>query len=130
MPEAVTIARQLDPEIRGKTVAGFTLRGCENFQRIGFFNKDSAAFERLVGLTIDSVVSRGNTIVVKLSGEQNLIVSPEYGGEVFFHENDRSLPRGTTSGSTSPMVRCSRCGSRPWAASTPPATPVLPSTIW
>ena len=55
MPEATIIARQLDPEIRGKTVAGFALRGCENFQRIGFFNKDSAAFERLVGLTVDSV---------------------------------------------------------------------------
>jgi formamidopyrimidine-DNA glycosylase len=92
MPEATIIAHQLAPEIRGKTVAGFALRGCENFQRIGFFNKDSAAFERLAGLTVDTVVSRGNTIVVKLSGQQNLIVSPEYGGEVLFHENDRSLP--------------------------------------
>jgi formamidopyrimidine-DNA glycosylase len=92
MPEAMIITRQLDPEIRGKTVAGFALRGCENFQRIGFMNKDSAAFERLIGLTVGGVACRGNTMVVNLSDHQNLIVSPEYGGEVLLHKNAAPHP--------------------------------------
>jgi formamidopyrimidine-DNA glycosylase len=92
MPEATIVARQLDPAIRGRVVAGFELRGCENFQRIGFMNRDSAAFARLAGLTVTGVDSRGNTMVVRLSDQQSVVVSPEYGGEVLFHENDRSLP--------------------------------------
>ena len=92
MPEATILARQMEAELPGRIVTGFELRGCESFQRMGFVNRDLGAFARLVGLTVGSVVSRGNTILVKLSGEQNLILAPEYGGEIFFHKNDRSLP--------------------------------------
>jgi len=85
MPEATILARQMQAELVGKTVAGFELKGCENFRRIGFINKDDASLERLVGETIERAVSRGNTMVLKLTGEQNLVLSPEYGGEIFYH---------------------------------------------
>jgi formamidopyrimidine-DNA glycosylase len=92
MPEATILARQMQAELPGKTVTGFDLRASESFQRMGFVNKDPADFGRLVGQTLESVTSRGNTIRVRLSGRQNLILSPEYGGEVFYSKSDRSLP--------------------------------------
>jgi formamidopyrimidine-DNA glycosylase len=100
MPEAAILARQMQAELVGKSVAGLALRDCENLQRIGFVNRDPDDFGRLVGKDVESVVSRGNTIVVKLTGRENLILSPEYGGEIFYHKNDgsllgdRSLPAG------------------------------------
>ncbi len=92
MPEATILTGQMQAELPGKVVAGFGLQGADKLQQMGFFNKDSAAFERLVGLTVESVVSRGNTMVMSLTGEQRLILFPEYGGEIVFHRNDRSLP--------------------------------------
>lgn len=92
MPEATILARQMQAELPGRTVSGFDLRDCQSLQRMGFVNKDPEAFERLVGRTIESVVSRGNTIIVKLTGQQNLVLAPEYGGEILLHENADSLP--------------------------------------
>jgi formamidopyrimidine-DNA glycosylase len=92
MPEATILADQMRTELVGKSVTGLALLGCENLQRIGFVNKDPEAFRRLVGETVETVVSRGNTMVVKLSGKQNLILSPEYGGEIFYHKKDGPLP--------------------------------------
>lgn len=92
MPEATILARQMQTELAGKTVAGFELRAGESFQRMGFINKDPNDFASLVGQKLESIVSRGNTIHVKLSGRQNLILSPEYGGEIFYSKDDRSLP--------------------------------------
>ncbi len=92
MPEATILARQMQAELVGRLVAGFELRGCESLQRMGFVNKDPNAFAQLVGQRVESVVSRGNTILVKLTGRQNLILSPEYGGEILFYKNDLSLP--------------------------------------
>jgi formamidopyrimidine-DNA glycosylase len=92
MPEATILAGQMRAELVGSTVAGFQLRGCEKLQRIGFVNRNTRDFTSLIGERVEEVVSRGNTMVLKLSGAQNLILSPEYGGEVLFHKNDRSLP--------------------------------------
>jgi formamidopyrimidine-DNA glycosylase len=92
MPEATILAQQMAAELTGRSIAGFELRGCDSLQRMGFVNKDTGAFERLVGETVVEVASRGNTVVVKLTGGQNLIVAPEYGGEVFFREDEHDLP--------------------------------------
>jgi formamidopyrimidine-DNA glycosylase len=92
MPEATILARQMSAELPGKTVTGFELRGTASLQRMGFVDKDPSSFSRLVGQSVESVVSRGNTILVKLSGQQNLILAPEYGGVIFYHKNGDSLP--------------------------------------
>ncbi len=92
MPEATILSRQMQAELPGKVVAGFGLQGADKLQQMGFFNRDSGAFEHLVDQTVESVVSRGNTMVMSLTGEQRLILFPEYGGEILFHKNDRSLP--------------------------------------
>lgn len=92
MPEATILGRQMQAELAGKTVTGLELRGCEKLQRMGFVSKDPDAFRGLVGRDVGSVLSRGNTILVKLSGHENLVLSPEYGGEIFYHEKGASLP--------------------------------------
>lgn len=93
MPEATILARQMQTELPGRTVIGFELHGCESLQRIGMVNEEgSDAFAPLVGRTVERVLSRGNTIVVKLTDGQNLVLAPEYGGQIFYHKNAVSLP--------------------------------------
>jgi formamidopyrimidine-DNA glycosylase len=92
MPEATILTHQMQAELPGRVIAGFALKDADKLQRMGFFNKDSAAFERLVGRSVEAAVCRGNTMVLELSGDQRLILFPEYGGEVLFHENEGSLP--------------------------------------
>lgn len=92
MPEARILASQLDAAVRGRSVAGYALQNCEGLQRTGFISRDPAAFGRLVGRTVERVASRGNTIVWTLEQGAHLIVSPEYGGEVFLREAGDALP--------------------------------------
>lgn len=92
MPEATILTRQMQAELPGRVVSGFGLQDADKLQAKGFFNKDSTAFERLIGETIESVVSRGNTMIVNLTGDQRIILFPEYGGEISFVKNDGSLP--------------------------------------
>ncbi len=92
MPEATILAAQMQAELPGRMVAAVGLENAAKLQQQGFFNRDPAAFEALEDRTVDAVVSRGNTMIVEFSGEQRLILFPEYGGEVRFHENDGSLP--------------------------------------
>jgi formamidopyrimidine-DNA glycosylase len=88
MPEATILTRQMQAELPGKVVAGFGLQGADKLQRMGLFNRDSAAFARLTGERVESAISRGNTMIVNLTSEQRLILFPEYGGEILFHKND------------------------------------------
>ena len=86
LPEAKILAEQMNKELRGKRIKTYHLEDCERLQRIGFINKDLGAFDQLVGRKIESVNSRGNAIRVKLDNEVNLILAPEYGGEIFYHK--------------------------------------------
>ena len=58
LPEAYILAEQMNRELRGREIANYSLQNHEKLQRLGFINKDSPAFERLVGGRIESVVSR------------------------------------------------------------------------
>lgn len=83
----------MSKELRGKYVKSFCLQDYERLQRIGFINKNIKSFDQLVNRKIEAVTSRGNTILVKLDGKLNLILSPEYGGEVFFHPHESAYPK-------------------------------------
>ncbi|MCJ7470423.1 hypothetical protein MUO74_08025 [Candidatus Bathyarchaeota archaeon] len=91
-PEAQILAVQMNRELIGKRVKTYSLKDCERLQRIGFVNKDIRAFDQIVNRKVKSVISRGNAIHVKLDNEVNLILSPEYGGEVFYHTNATATP--------------------------------------
>jgi formamidopyrimidine-DNA glycosylase len=87
LPEAKILAEQMNKVLVGKSVKAYHLRDCERLQRIGFMNKDTRAFDQLVNGEVESVASRGNAIRVRLNNGANLLLSPEYGGEIFYHES-------------------------------------------
>jgi formamidopyrimidine-DNA glycosylase len=92
LPEAYILAGEMNSELRGKEIAGFTLKNHERLQRLGFVTNDSSAFEGLLGGRIGSIVTRGNVIRVKLDNGLNLILALEYGGTVQYHVGNSGLP--------------------------------------
>jgi formamidopyrimidine-DNA glycosylase len=93
LPEAKILAEQMNKELRGKRIKSCHLQDYESLQRIGMMNKDIRAFDQLVNEKIESVISRGNVIRVKLSNGMNLIVGPEYGGKIFYHTSGKTVPK-------------------------------------
>jgi formamidopyrimidine-DNA glycosylase len=92
LPEAKILAEQMNRELRGKHIKSYCLRNHEKLQKIGFVNRNIKSFDQLVSRKIESVISRGNSIRVKLNGKVNIILSPEYGGEVFYHSCESTPP--------------------------------------
>ena len=92
LPEAKILAEQMNRELSGKRIKASRLRDYERLQRIGFINKDIKSFDQLVDREVESVISRGNAIRVKLNNGVNLLLSPEYGGEVFYHKGEAAVP--------------------------------------
>ena len=93
LPEARILEQQMNKELRGKRIQTYHLRDHERLQRIGFMNKDSKAFDQLVSREVEAVVSRGNTLRVKLTKGVNLVLSPEYGGEIQYHTTPTQTAR-------------------------------------
>jgi formamidopyrimidine-DNA glycosylase len=92
LPEANILAKQISRELRGKQIKFCELRGYQKLQRIGFINKNLSDFDRLSGGRVESVVSRGNVIRVKLDNGVNLILAPEYGGRILYHTKGSVVP--------------------------------------
>ena len=92
LPEAKILAEQMNQVLKGKKVASHEVMDSEKLQRIGFMNKDLADYDILDGETIMGAESGGNTVHVRLSGDANLVISPEYGGRVQYHEAGEKLP--------------------------------------
>lgn len=93
LPEAKILAEQMNNELRGKRIKSCHLQDYERLQRIGMLDKDTKTFDQLVNGKIESVISRGNVIRVKLDNGMNLILGPEYGGKIFFHTSEKAVPR-------------------------------------
>jgi len=91
LPEATILAEQMNKELRGKRVKSSHLQDFERLQRIGMLNKDIKDFNNLVEGKIEFVASRGNVIHVKLNNGTNLILDPEYGGEIFYHTSTQKV---------------------------------------
>jgi formamidopyrimidine-DNA glycosylase len=92
LPEAKILTEQMNREILGKRIKTYQLKDCERLRRIGFINKDIKAFDQLVNGRVESVISRGNAMLVKLKSGINLILNPEYGGEIFIHTSETTIP--------------------------------------
>ena len=83
----------MNEELRGKQIKAFQVENSQRLQKIGFINKDLSDFARLVEGRINSVVSRGNVIRVKLDNGVNLILAPEYGGKILYHSENSPIPK-------------------------------------
>lgn len=90
LPEAHILATQMDGALKGKEVESYDLQDIERMIKIGFIGNVSD-FDDLVGRTIIDVTSRGNTIHVRLDGGMNLLIGPEYGGVVRYHEDGNEI---------------------------------------
>ena len=93
LPEAKILAEQMNLELKGKQVKSSLLKDCERLQRIGMMDKDLTSFNQLVNGKIETVASRGNVIRVKFDNGANLILGPEYGGEIFYHTDTANVPK-------------------------------------
>ena len=92
-PEAKILAEQMNKELLGRLIKSYHLQDYERLQRIGMLNKDVKAFDQLVNGKIESVISRGNVIRVKLNNGMNLILGPEYGGKILYHTSGKTAPK-------------------------------------
>jgi formamidopyrimidine-DNA glycosylase len=92
LPEAKILADQMNKELKGKRIRSYLLRERGKLQKIGFINRDNKSFDQLVNREVESVTSRGNSIRVKLDEGMNMILSPEYGGEIFYHSHEATVP--------------------------------------
>jgi formamidopyrimidine-DNA glycosylase len=92
LSEARILALQMEKEIKGKRIKSCQLKDYERLQKIGMLDKDLKSFDQLSNGKIESIISRGNVIHVKLNNGMNLILGPEYGGKIFYHENKGKVP--------------------------------------
>jgi len=92
LPEAKILAEQINKELRDKRIKSYHLQDYERLQKIGMLDKDTKSFYQLVNGKIESVISRGNVIRVKLNNGMNLILGPEYGGKIFYHTSEKTVP--------------------------------------
>ena len=69
------------------------MENSQRLQKTGFINKYLSDFARLVEGRIDSVISRGNVIHIKLGNGVNLILAPEYGGKILYHAENSPIPK-------------------------------------
>ena len=92
LPEAKILADQMNKELKQKRIKSYRLRDCEKLQKIGFINRDNKSFDLIVNRKVETVTSRGNSLRVKLDEGINIILSPEYGGEIFFHLSEATIP--------------------------------------
>jgi formamidopyrimidine-DNA glycosylase len=92
LPEAKILAEQMNQQLSGKQVKSFLVKDCERLQRIGMMDKDLTSFNQLVNSKIETVTSRGNVVLVKFDNGANLILGPEYGGEIFYHPDAANVP--------------------------------------
>lgn len=93
LPEAQILSRQMSAKLPGKRIKSFLLQDYQRLQRLGFLNKDIKAFDQLVNRKIESVMSRGNVIRVKFDHGVSLVLAPEYGGRILFHEKGSVVPK-------------------------------------
>ena len=93
LAEAKILAAQINETFVGKKVYGHTVMDSDKLQRIGFMNRNLADYGILDGQTIQGAESSGNTVRLRLSGDANLVISPEYGGRVQYHEAGEKHPR-------------------------------------
>ncbi len=93
LPEAKILAKQLNNSINGLEIESYDLMDVERMMKIGFVNKNLFDFEALIGKEVESVISRGNTIRIKLSGSMNLLLAPEYGGILTYLPEGGKIPK-------------------------------------
>jgi len=93
LPETQILAEQMNDAVLEKKIKSYDIQDSEKLQKIGFMNKDLKDYERLVGCKVKSIIHRGNVIRIQMNKQMNLVLCPDYGAQIFYHENADSLPK-------------------------------------
>ena len=91
LPEALTIARQMNDELNGKKIES---GNCGNsHHKFAFYNRESEEYkELLAGKTVGEVTGHGNWIFAPLEPGFMLVLGC-MGGRILFHQNEDTLPK-------------------------------------
>lgn len=94
LPEAITLARQMHRELAGKEIRkAIVTKDCGYLIRQGFMNLSCAEFAAaLTGSEIIAVAARGKWIFIKLRDNCYLLLAPEMGGRILYHDSAADLP--------------------------------------
>jgi formamidopyrimidine-DNA glycosylase len=91
LPEAHILATQMNQELGSKRIKACSLHQYRQLQKMGLVNQRIRDFLELRGTRVERVVARGNTIRIQLNPGMNLVIAPEYGGRVLFHNRASEL---------------------------------------
>jgi formamidopyrimidine-DNA glycosylase len=91
-PEAHILAAQMHKQLVGKTVEAVEMQNRAGMQKIGCINSDLSAFNQLNCKPITEVASRGLVVLVQFGGV-NLVLAPEYGGKIQYHQTKTQTPK-------------------------------------
>ncbi len=93
LPETQILAEQMISTLLEKKIKSCDIQDSEKLQKIGFMNKKLKDYERLVGCKVKSISHRGNVIRIQMNKKMNLVLCPDYGAEILFHESVDTLPK-------------------------------------
>jgi formamidopyrimidine-DNA glycosylase len=93
LPEAQVLAEQMTSTLLEKKVKSYNIQDSEKLQKIGFMNKKLKDYERLVGCIIKSISHRGNVIRIQMNKKMNIVLCPDYGAYIRYHESEQTLPK-------------------------------------
>jgi formamidopyrimidine-DNA glycosylase len=90
LPECVTLTRQMNETLRGRTVRLGRLGNSPH--KFVWYNRKPAEFERLAkGKTVGTAIARGRWMLVPLEPGHVLVIG-ECGGRVLYHQPGADLP--------------------------------------
>jgi formamidopyrimidine-DNA glycosylase len=88
LPEAMILAEQMNKTLIDKQIKTCEVRDYKKLQKVGFFNKNIRDFDRLIGCKIVSIHHRGAVIRIQMNKKMNLILGPDYGANIRYHEKE------------------------------------------
>lgn len=91
LPEAVSIAKQLDETIKGKRVVDSNA-GDSPHKWVFYKPPREELTQLLVGKTISDVTSDGRSIHIRMEPDEELVFD-EFGGKILFHSPDDDIPK-------------------------------------
>lgn len=93
LPETQILAEQMMDTILEKKVKSINIQDSAKLQKIGFMNKKLKDYDRLAGCKVKSITFRGNVIRIQMNKKMNIVLCPDYGAMILFHNNEESLPK-------------------------------------
>lgn len=89
LPEAVTVARQMNEVLPGKRICSADLKDCDSLIRQTFVNMHR--FD-VVGTTVGNVTNKGKWIFIRLDPGLWLLTALETSGQILYHRSQETVP--------------------------------------